>query len=179
MYSGQSDFKFHKYFSVHCMYCTSLQRRPTAGLPPDVLPLSGVLFSQSLMRPATPVFITAASCLDRVKGQQSLVVIVSGAEQEVPVYWALSSLSLSLSAPVRHTQSFMNFLRASTTPFSFYLECASSTSRRAEHVAFLPHALDASYVVGDQGQIGRSGARGSRLLVLSLLRQSGGFKKRH
>ena len=124
MYSGQSGFKFYKYFSVHCMYCTSLQRRPTAGLPPDVLPLSGVLFSQSLMRPATPVFITAASCLDRVKGQQSLVVIVSGAEQEVPVYWALSSLSLSLSlaAPVTHTERVsLTFSEPPPFPFLFTL----------------------------------------------------------
>lgn len=37
----------------------------TAGLPPDVLPVSGVLFNQSLMRPATPTFITAASCTGR------------------------------------------------------------------------------------------------------------------
>lgn len=57
----------------------------------------------------------------------------------------------------------------------FYLECAPAASRRAEHVAFLPHALDVSYAVGDHGQIHGSGARGSRLLVLSLRRQKSGF----
>lgn len=61
--------------------------------------------------------------------------------------------------------------------FFFNLECVSSTSRRAEHVAFLPHALDVSYAVGNHGQIHRPGARGSRLPVLPLHRQSGGFKK--
>lgn len=83
-----------------------LRWRPTVGLPPAALPLSGVLFSQSLMRPATPVFITAASCLDRVKGQLSLFVIGNEAEQEVAVHWALSSLSLSLCSS--HSQSFIN-----------------------------------------------------------------------
>lgn len=55
------------------MCCTVSLSRPTAGLPPGVLTLSGVLFSQSLMRPATPVFITAASCLKR--GQKSAEVV--------------------------------------------------------------------------------------------------------
>lgn len=158
--------------------CTVLiQRWPTAGLPPGVLLLSGVLFSQSLMRPATPVFITAASCLDNVKGQPSLVITGSGAEQEGPVNWALSCLSVLLS--LIHTESFNNFLTSCTTFtfffFFFYLECAPAASRRAEHVAFLPHALDVSYAVGDHGQIHGSGARGSRLLVLSLRRQKSGF----
>lgn len=42
-----------------------------------------------------------------VKGQLSLVVIGNGAKQEVPVNWALSSLSLppSLLQSYRHTQS--------------------------------------------------------------------------
>lgn len=157
------------------MDCTSWQqqqqRRPTAGLPPDVLPLSGVLFSQSLMRPATPVFITAASCLDRVKGQLSLVVIGNRAKQEVAVNCALSSLSLLFSLSLTHTK----FHEASHIlhRLVFYLERAAAASGRGEHIAFLPHALDASYAVGDHGQIHRPRARGSGLLVLSLLRQSG------
>lgn len=85
------------------MYCIFQHRRPTTGLPPDVLPLSGVLFSQSLMRPATPVFITAASCLNRTKSQLSAVVIVNRSTQEVPVNWALSSLFLSLCSNHTHT----------------------------------------------------------------------------
>lgn len=158
--------------------CTVLIRCwPTTGLPPDVLLPSGVLFSQSLMRPATPVFITAASCLDNVKGQPSLVITGNGAEQEGPVNWALSCLSVLLS--LIHTESFKHFLTSCTTFtfffFSFYLECAPAASRRAEHVAFLPHALDVSYAVGDHGQINGSGARGSWLLVLSLRRQKSGF----
>lgn len=132
----------------------TVQPPPTAGLPPDVLPLSGVLFSQSLMRPATPVFITAASCLDRVKGQHSLVVTKQGASTGLfPLFFL----------------SFFNVF------FLIYLERAPSAAGRAEHVAFLPHALDASYAVGDHGQVHGSGARGSGLLVLSLPRQSGGF----
>lgn len=95
-----------------------IQRWPTAGLPPGVLLLSGVLFSQSLMRPATPVFITAASCLDNVKGQPSLVITGSGAEQEGPVNWALSCLSVLLS--LIHTEGFNNFLTSCTT-FTFFL----------------------------------------------------------
>lgn len=55
---------------------------------------------------------------------------------------------------------------------AFYLECASATSRGAEHVAFLPHALDVSYAIGDHGQIHSSWARWSGLLVLSLCRQT-------
>lgn len=89
--------------------------------------------------------------------------------------WALSSLSLPPSLLQSHgrTQSAPSH---PPSPRFFYLECAPATSRGAEHVAFLPHALDVSYAVGDHGQIHSSGARGSRLLVLSLLRQSGGFK---
>lgn len=125
------------------------------------------------MRPATPVFITAASCLNRAKSQLSLALIVNGATQETPVNRALSSLSLLQS--YTHTQCFINFLISSTI-LAFYLERVAATSRRGEHVALLPHALDVSYAVGDHGQIHRSRARGSRLLVLSLRRQSGGFK---
>lgn len=91
---------------VHDMYCIFQHQRPTTGLPPDVLPLSGVLFSQSLMRPATPVFITAASCLNRAKSQLSAVVIVNRSMQEVPVNWALSSLSLSLLQSHSHTHTY-------------------------------------------------------------------------
>lgn len=167
------------------MYCLYKHQRPTAGLPPGVLALSGVLFSQSLMRPATPVFITAASCLNRAESQLSLVLIVKGATQEVPMNWALFlSLFLSLRSNHTHarthecthmrTQCFINFLTSST--LIFYLECAPAASRWGEHVAFLPHALDVSYAVGDHRQIHRSRARGARLLVLSLRRQSGGFK---
>lgn len=86
---------------------------------------------------------------------------------------------LSVLLSLIHTESFNNFLTSCTT-FTFfflffYLECAPAASRRAEHVAFLPHALDVSYAVGDHGQIHGSGARGSRLLVLSLRRQKSGF----
>lgn len=86
---------------------------------------------------------------------------------------------LSVLLSLIHTESFNNFLTSCTTFtfffFFFYLECAPAASRRAEHVAFLPHALDVSYAVGDHGQIHGSGARGSRLLVLSLRRQKSGF----
>lgn len=162
---------------AHDMYCIFQRQRPTTGLPPDVLPLSGVLFSQSLMRPATPVFITAASCLNRAKSQLSAVVIVNRSMQEVPVNWALSSLSLSLCSnhthPHTHTHipCFINFI-ISFTISPVYLECAAATSRWGEHIALLPHALDVPYAVGDHGQVHRSRARGSGLLVLSLLRQS-------
>lgn len=86
---------------------------------------------------------------------------------------------LSVLLSLIHTESFNNFLTSCTTFtfffFFFYLECAPAASRRAEHVAFLPHALDVSYAVSDHGQIHSSGARGSRLLVLSLRRQKSGF----
>lgn len=86
---------------------------------------------------------------------------------------------LSVLLSLIHTESFNNFLTSCTTFtfffFFFYLECAPAASRRAEHVAFLPHALDVSYAVGDHGQIHGSGARGSRLLVLSLRRPKSGF----
>lgn len=83
---------------------------------------------------------------------------------------------LSVLLSLIHTESFNNFLTSCTTfTFFFYLECAPAASRRAEHVAFLPHALNVSYAVGDHGQIHGSGARGSRLLVLSLRRQKSGF----
>lgn len=79
------------------------------------------------MRPATPVFITAASCLDRVKGQLSLVVIGNKAEQEVPVNWTLSSLSLSLSLLQSHKE--FHQLPHILHHLVFYLERAPATSR--------------------------------------------------
>lgn len=119
---------------------------PTDGRPPDALLLSGVLLSQSLMRPATPVFITAASCLKMgPKVSES-----SGAVEPVSPF------------PHHH--------------LAFYLELSAAAPGRGEHAAFLPHALDVSYAVGDYGQIHGSGARGSGLLVLPLQRQSGRFE---
>lgn len=147
-----------------------LRRRPTVGLPPDALPLSGVLFSQSLIRPATPVFIPAASCLDKVKGQLSLVVIGNGPEQEVPVNWALSSPALLQSHRQLRAHA-LNLINHPLVHLLFYLERAPATSRWAEHASLLPHALDVSNAVGDHGQIHRS--RGSRLLVLPLQGQNG------
>lgn len=97
----QSAFLYSAW-AVQYMHCLYKHQRPTAGLPPGVLALSGVLFSQSLMRPATPVFITAASCLNRAESQLSLVLIVKGATQEVPMNWALF-LSLFLSLRSNHT----------------------------------------------------------------------------
>lgn len=116
-----------------------LWRPPTAGLPPDVLPLSGVLFSQSLMRPATPVLITAASCLDRgVIRAPSFIFLV-------PAWVCIVG-------------------------FLFYLKHAPTAPRWAEHVAFLPHALDVPHV-GDQREVWDRGARSPRLLVFSLRRR--------
>ena len=80
--------------------------------------------------------------------------------------------SLSLLQPHRHTLSFTNFL-SSSSAWVFYLEGAPAAAMWAERIAFLPHALDVTYAVGDHGQIHRSGAR---LLVLPLLTQSRGFK---
>lgn len=175
MYSGQSGFTFFSSISLYTA-CTALPRSGD-------LPLAFLLtFCRSLG------FYSASRWCGppRLSSSQLLPVWIGS---KVSKAWSSSSaglsrkcqciglfpLSLSVSRCSSHTHT-EKFLRASTIPFSFYLECAPSTSRRAEHVAFLPHALDAPYVVGDQGQIGRSGARGSRLLVLSLLRQSGGFK---
>lgn len=49
-----------------------------------------------------------------------------------------------------------------------YLKGAAAASWRAEHVAFLPHALDVAYAVRHRREIHGARARGSRLLVLSL-----------
>lgn len=107
--------------AVQDVYCTCSQqwqellwRRPTVGLPPDVLPLSGVLFSQSLMRPATPVFITAASCLDKVKGQvkpcRHRQQSQAGSSNKVS-----SFLSLCLSAHVTHSKRLTSSTTSSFT----------------------------------------------------------------
>ena len=84
----------------------------------------------------------------------------------------VSFLSLSLFAPVTHTK----FHQLSSTHTDCYLERVPAAPGWAEHAASLPHALDVSYAVSDHGQIHRSGARGSRLLVLSLQRQGGGLE---
>lgn len=95
------------------------------------------------MRPATPVFIAAASCLKSgPKVSESC-----GAVEPVSPF------------PHHH--------------LAFYLELSAAAPGRGEHAAFLPHALDVSYAVGDYGQIRCSGARGSGLLVLPLQRHSG------
>lgn len=156
---------FPQYFSWAFHYMSCNVWRPTAGLPPDVLPLSGVLFSQSLMRPATPVFITAASCLKKKKKRKRGPKVSSA--------WTSSAAGATQEVPASPASSFLSFPtvalhNALVHRHVSYLEGAPATSRWVEHVALLPHALDVPYAVGDHGQVHRSGARGSRLLVLSL-----------
>lgn len=94
------------------------------------------------MRPATPVFITAASCLNIGPKSQRI--------------------ARCCGAPPHPTPTL-----------ACYLELSAAAAGRGEHAAFLPHALDVAYAVGDDGQVHRSGAGGSGLLVLPLQGQSG------